>query len=115
MAPLRRALLDVAEVQHFLHVRLDDQLDSAVLLHIVLRLGLDSTRDRIELGVADGRPAARVQAAACDVALLLRIGLVLVDEEEGDLTGAHEGEAPVVLEGPPGGYFTLSVWPATRK
>src|SRR6185295_2189941 len=89
--------LDVAEVQELLDVRLNDQLDAAVLLLVLVALVRDVTRDRVELGVASRRPELRVQTAARGL-LLGSARLRVADEEEHDLTCAHEREAPVVLE-----------------
>src|SRR5215471_17959614 len=87
VAPTRS--LDRVEVQHLLDVRLDDQLDAAILLHLVLRLRLHAARLGIRLAVAGRGPVTRVEPAA------LRGRR---DEEQEHLARARERETPVVLE-----------------
>src|SRR5689334_10111721 len=55
--------LDGAEVQHLLDVRLHDELDAAIALHVVVALLVHAARDRIGLGKSSGAPVLRLEPA----------------------------------------------------
>ena len=106
-----RTSLDVAEVQHLFHVRLDDQLDAAVLLRSLLRLlrrpcpRSGRTRRSRPPPSAAGSGRRRVVALR-----LLRVAGFASSTRKSVTWRARIKERPQLsLNGPPGGYFTLSV------